>query len=296
MSTAGPADPGHGSDDTRCVLWLDGALVDPHTASVHWSDHGLTVGDGIFETIELRRGRPFALTRHLARLRRSGDGLGITVPADELLRPAVDEVAAAWGPESGRMRVTVTSGPGPMGSWRDPAAAPTVLIAAGPMTILKTPTPVVTVPFTRNERGALSGLKTTSYGENVVALSIAERAGASEALFANTVGDLCEGTGSNVFIGLGGRLLTPTLESGCLAGITRELLLEALAAAGTPAEVVDVPMARLGEVDEMFLVSTGRHVQPVSRIDGRALPHCPGLLTAAASRVWHDAFDDQIDP
>lgn len=278
------------------VVWLDGGLADPEAAAVHWSDHGLTVGDGVFETVELRRGAPFALTRHLSRLARSAEGLGIAAVDEAALRGAVDEVAAAWGDEPGRLRVTVTSGRGPMGSSRSAGAVPTVLVTAGPMTILDTPTPVVTVPYTRNERGALAGLKTTSYGENVVALAAAEQADAGEALFANTVGNLCEGTGSNVFVGLGGRLLTPPLESGCLAGITRELLLDALVAAGRPAVVEDVAMDRLGEIDEMFLVSTGRHVQPVSHVDGRALPACPGPLTTGAAVVWHEAYDDQIDP
>jgi branched-chain amino acid aminotransferase len=279
----------------RAVVWLDGGLADPDVASVHWSDHGLTVGDGVFETIELRRGRPFALGRHLTRLQRSSTGLGITCPAPGVVREAVDAVASAWGTSPGRLRITVTSGPGPMGSGRTAAAAPTLLVAAGDMRVLEMPTPVVTVPFTRNERGALAGLKTTSYAENVLALARADAAGAGEAIFGNTVGALCEGTGSNVFVGIGGSLLTPPLASGCLAGVTRELLLEALEAAGCPALVENVPMDRLVDVEEMFLVSTGRHVQPVSRLDGRALD-CPGSLTARASRVWHRAYDESIDP
>lgn len=284
------------SADPELVVWLDGSLRDPATASVRWSDHGLTVGDGVFETIELRRGGAFALGRHLRRLLRSAEGLGIPCPEETALRAAVDEVRRAWGDRPGRLRITVTSGPGPMGSSRLPGSPPTLLLTAGPMTVLEAPTAVVTVPFTRNERGALAGLKTTSYAENVVALARAEQRGASEALFANTVGNLCEGTGANVLVGLDGRLVTPPLSSGCLAGITRELLLEALERAGSPAVVEDVPMERLAEVDEAFLVSTARHVQPVTRIDDRALPHCPGPLTRAASQVWHDAYDDAIDP
>lgn len=277
------------------LVWMDGELRDPDTASVRWCDHGLTVGDGVFETVELRRGRPFAWTRHLHRLRRSAEGLEVPWPGDEALRAAVTEVSEAWGDRPGRLRVTLTSGPGPAGSGRDPGSPPTLLLSAGPMAIQEEPTAVVTVPYRRNEHGALTGLKTTSYAENVVALAHAERLGASEALFANTAGRLCEGTGTNVFVGLGGRLVTPPLSSGCLAGVTRQLLLEALEAAGSPATVEDVPMERLDDVEEMFLVSTARHVQPVARLDGRELV-CPGGLTAAASRVWHEAYDDAVDP
>ena len=85
---------------------------------------------------------------------------------------------------------------------------------------------MVTVPWPRNERGALAGLKTTSYAENVVALAEARRRGGTEAIFANLAGHLCEGTGSNVFYVVDGELRTPTLASGCLAGVTRALVLE----------------------------------------------------------------------
>ena len=82
------------------------------------------------------------------------------------------------------------------------------------------------MPWVRNERSATAGLKTTSYAENVVALDRAHAEGGSEALFANTRGELCEGTGSNVVVVVDDELVTPPLSSGCLAGITRELLLE----------------------------------------------------------------------
>jgi branched-chain amino acid aminotransferase len=123
-----------------------------------------------------------------------------------------------------------------------------------------------------------------------VALARATAAGASEALFLNTVGDLCEGTGSNVFLGFGSRLVTPPLSSGCLAGVTRALLLEELAAAGHAAVVEDVPGDDLARADEVLLVSTTRDVQPVRRIDGRELPACPGPLTRRAAEVWDRAF------
>ncbi len=283
------------SNGERMVVWLDGALGEPGTASVHWSDHGLTVGDGVFETIELRRGAPFALRRHLERLVGSAAGLGLAAPDLATVTRAVTEVAAAWGDAPGRLRITYTAGPGPMGSHRGDAR-PTLLVAAAPMQVLTEPTDTLVVPFTRNERGALAGLKTTSYGENVLALALADRAGCSEALFANTRDELCEGTGSNVFVGLDGALVTPPLDSGCLAGVTRALLIEGLAAAGTPAIEAAIPMSRLGEITEAFLVSTGRHVQPVGRLGDVQLAACPGPLTTHAASVWHAAFDDVVDP
>jgi len=279
----------------RVVVWLGGTLVDPGTAAVHWSDHGITVGDGIFETLKLHRGQPFALRRHLERLERSATGLHLDVPDRELVVAAVTEVAAAWGTDPGRLRITVTAGPGPMGSDRG-TDGPTLLVTAGAMTVRTEPTDVVVVPWTRNENGALAGLKTTSYAENVLALAEATRTGASEAILANTAGNLCEGTGSNVVIGLDGVLVTPPLWSGCLAGVTRELLLEALAAEGHPVVEADVPMDELGRSTEAFLLSTGREVQPIRAIGGHALPHCPGRLTTRAAEVWGRHFAEGGDP
>ena len=281
----------------REVVWIRGALADPHEASVHWSDHGLTVGDGVFETIEVRRGTPFALTRHLDRLARSAAGLRLPPPDRAELLAAVHAVADAWGTEPGRLRVTYTGGPAPMGSERGGAAA-TLVVAASAMTVRVDPTPVLVVPFTRNERGALVGLKTTSYAENVVALDLARETGASEAIFANTAGDLCEGTGSNIFVVVAGEFTTPTIASGCLAGITRQLLLDALAADAPELGVAerDIPIEALHRADEAFLVSTGRHVQPISLVDGRALGECPGPVTLAAQGVWQSAYADHLDP
>ena len=277
------------------VVWLDGALVDAATASMHWSDHGITVGDGAFETIEIRAGSPFALTRHLDRLEGSCRGLRFAAPRRSDLLDAVTAVCDEWGPRPGRLRVTVTTGPGPAGSERG-HGPPTLLVTASPMTIRTDPTRVCTVPFTRNETGALVGLKTTSYAENVVALDVAREQGASEAIFADTVGNLCEGTGTNVFVAFDGRLVTPPLSTGCLAGVTRALLIEALDAAGAPALEEPTPFVRLREAYEAFLVSTARHVQPISHVDGVALGSCPGPLTAHAAAVWHDTYHDAIDP
>ncbi|MFZ4517543.1 MAG: aminotransferase class IV [Microthrixaceae bacterium] len=276
------------------VVWLDGARREPAEAALHWSDHGITVGDGVFETLKLTDDGPFALTRHLDRLERSAAGLGLTPPPRPTLLDAVEEVVAAR-PGPGRLRITVTGGPGPMGSARGDAG-PTLLLTAGPMAVDRSPTTVLVVPWTRNERGAVAGLKTTSYAENVVALAAATSVGASEALLANTVGELCEGTGSNVFVVFDDRVVTPPLSSGCLAGVTRALLLEALAATGRPAAEEPVPMAELDAADEVFLVSSTRDVQPVARLLHHADParartlDAPGPVTRRCAEVWDAAY------
>jgi branched-chain amino acid aminotransferase len=267
-------------------VWLDGQLLDQADAKVPYDDHAITVGDAAFETIKLVHGRPFALRRHLDRLDRSLTSLMLAPPARPEIEAAIDAVLSE--PAEGFLRITVTGGQGPLGSPRADVS-PRLIVAIRPGKIQELPTEVIVVDWVRNERGALTGVKSTSYAENVVALARATEAGASEALFANTVGNLCEGTGANVFVGFGSRLVTPPLSAGCLAGINRELLIEAM---GPAVEVDDIPMSDLDTATEMFLTSTGREAQPVRRIDERALPTCPGPLTQAAAKAWTDAYGD----
>ncbi|MFR9799331.1 aminotransferase class IV [Streptomyces sp. MS06] len=271
-------------------IWLDGGLTDIDSARVSVLDHGLTVGDGIFETVKAQQGRPFALTRHLDRLTRSARGLGLPDPDLDEVRRACAAVLEANPVPLGRLRITYTGGHGPLGSDRGAHPA-TLIVAIGETTRRPDSTAVLTVPWTRNERGALTGLKTTSYAENVVALARAREAGASEALFGNTAGNLCEGTGSNVFVVLDGEIHTPPLASGCLAGITRALVAE-----WTGARETDLPLEVLARADEIFLTSTLRDVQAVHRADGRDLPGAPGPVTAKAMRVFAERSADDLDP
>ncbi|GGR79743.1 4-amino-4-deoxychorismate lyase [Streptomyces humidus] len=271
-------------------IWLDGGLQDSDAARVSVFDHGLTVGDGIFETMKAMDGAAFALTRHLDRLTRSARGLGLPDPDHDEVRRACAAVLEANPVPLGRLRVTYTGGRAPLGSERGEHGA-TLVVALGETTRRADSTAVVTVPWTRNERGALTGLKTTSYGENVVALARAHRHGATEALFGNTVGRLCEGTGSNVFVVLDGEIHTPPLASGCLAGITRELTVE-----WTGAQETDLSLDVLEHADEVFLTSTLRDVQAVHRVDDRELPGAPGPVTAKAMRIFAERSADDLDP
>ncbi|MFF6778080.1 aminotransferase class IV [Streptomyces sp. NPDC012637] len=271
-------------------LWVNGGLHDAETARVSVLDHGLTVGDGIFETVKAERGETFALTLHLERLTRSARGLGLPDPDLDEVRRACAAVLEANPVELGRLRITYTGGLSPLGSERGDAG-PSLVVALGETSRRPDSTAVITVPWTRNERSALAGLKTTSYAENVVALARAHERGASEALFGNTVGRLCEGTGSNVFVVVESRILTPPVASGCLAGITRALAVE-----WTGAEETDLPLDVLESADEIFLTSTLRDVQAVHRVDDRQLAAAPGPVTAKAMRVFEERAAQDRDP
>jgi branched-chain amino acid aminotransferase len=274
------------------AVWINGSLVDPDDARVSVFDHGFTVGDGVFETLKVVDGRPFAPTRHLERLERSAVGLGLDIPlGPDRLRAVMDEVIRAAGAGAGRMRITLTGGPAPLGSGRGDQG-PTLVVVVAPETVWAPSTAAVTVPWPRNERSAVAGLKTTSYAENVVALAEAAKLGASEAILPNLRGDLCEGTGSNVFVVLEGRLLTPSLLSGCLGGVTRALLLEELP--GSDEE--DVPITRLAEASEVLLTSSTRDAQPLHAIDGRPLPGADGPFARAAAAALTALRDRTLDP
>lgn len=274
--------------------WINGRLLQsPQEPAVSVLDHGVVVGDGVFETAAIIDGRPFALTRHLDRLIHSADGLGIGKPDVELLREGIDATIADQDLPFGRVRITVTSGPGPLGSPRGHGSL-THTVVAEPCDRPPSVSAIATVPWVRNERGALAGLKTTSYAENAKMVEYARARGASEAVMANTRGDLCEGTGSNVLYVVDGRIVTPTLESGCLAGITRALALEWLSDEFDVVER-DAPLDALFTADEVMLVGTTRTIQAIGRVDDRELP-APGPVTARAQAIWRAREPDNIDP
>lgn len=274
-------------------VWVDGDLTTEAEAQVAALDHGVTVGDGVFETCKVVDGTAFALTRHLARLHRSAAIIGLRLPWDDHhVRGACDDaIAAAGGSGVGRLRITVTGGPGPLGSDRGDVP-PTLIVAAAPSGAWPATTTVATVPWTRNERSAVAGAKTTSYAENVVALAEAHRHGASEAILANNAGALCEGTGSNVFVVADGVLMTPSLATGCLAGITRELVCELVAVV----ERDDLTFDDLLGADEAFLTSSTRDLHPITAVDGRVLPASPGPVTTDAMSAFADLQAHTLDP
>ena len=193
------------------------------------------------------------------------------------------EVLAGTADELSRIRITYTAGPAPLGSARVDGK-PTLIVVAAPLEPAAESTRVATVPWPRNERGALAGLKTTSYGENVVMLAYAKERGAGEAVMANLAGHLCEGTGTRLMSSdvIDGELRTPSLASGCLAGVTRALVLEWYG--GTE---VDEPIDVVRRASEVFLASTTRDVQPVGTWDDVELP-APGPVTRAAQEAWRE--------
>jgi branched-chain amino acid aminotransferase len=188
----------------------------------------------------------------------------------------------------------VTGGEGPPGSSRA-GAKPSAFIVAVEFEPAPPTSRVAVAPWTRNERSATAGLKTISYAANVRALAYAQERGADEALFANTSGNLCEATGSNVFVVVDGVAITPPASAGCLLGVTRGLLLELAAGCGVEAREADLPMSELGSVSELFLTSTTREVQAITAIDDQALA-APGPVAECLAAGFRDLVARDIDP
>ncbi len=276
-------------------VWVDGRLRDAGEASLTAVDHGVTVGDGAFETAKIVDGRAFALSRHARRLDRSLSGLGLPAADHDILTEGLRAVLKAGDSITfGRVRYTVTAGPAPLGSDRADPPALTYIVTAVDQPRPPRSGAVVTVPWTRNERSATAGLKTTSYADNVVALAYAKARGGVEAVFANTRGELCEGTGSNIFVVLDGTVVTPPADSGLLEGITRELLLEWCLGDGMRVEERPLPLDILRTADEVFITSSTRDVLAVHGVDDRPLE--PGPVTARAAKVFAERSSEDVDP
>jgi branched-chain amino acid aminotransferase len=277
------------------LLWINGSLLPKHEARIAPSDHGFTVGDGAFETLRIYDGKIFATTLHWERLVRSCESLGIQPPGRHEFQNAMETTLSASGLRDARVRFTVSSGDGPQGSGRDRAnRTMCCMVAAAP--VYGPAERVAIAPWTRNEGGALAGVKSVSYAENVVSLLHAKSRGAGEAIFSNTKGELCEGTGTNVFLVEGDSVKTPPLTSGCLAGVTRALVIDLCHAHGIPISEAALPLAALPEASEAFLTSSTREVHPISEVDGKPLSKTAGPLTKRLAGLFRELVTRDSDP
>lgn len=274
------------------VVSIDGTLTRPEEATVSVYDRGFLYGDSVFETVRTYAGEPFALDEHMARLSRSAERVGITMPiAPALFAMEVRKaVRAAKNPES-YARAMLTRGAGPLGL--DPSAALTPLrvilvepLTPPPPSAYRDGVAVVTV---RTERAAdaAHGAKVGNYLGSLLALQKARAAGAHEALILDASGHVLEGTTSNVFLVRGGDLITPPDEAGILPGITRAHLLDIARAERHGVRFASITPADLATADEVFLTSSIREILPVVRVDDRIIAGgAPGPVT----RALHAAF------
>ncbi|NPV30399.1 MAG: hypothetical protein HPY58_12290 [Firmicutes bacterium] len=253
--------------------WVRGRLVPENAPSLGIGERGFLYGDGLFETVRVYRGKPFAWRRHLARLAAGCQVLQIPFPGEEL-KTGVEALLEASGLAEGSLRVTVARGESPRGLLSPPGIKPTVVITAHP----GEPYPpaayargfrAATVSFPRNHLSPLVRLKSLNYLENVLGRREAAAAGADEGIFLNIKGEVAEGTISNVFLVFQGRsIITPHPESGLLPGITREIVLSLAGELGfSVAEKIVLP-EDFRKAEEAFLTSSLLEVMPLVSLDG----------------------------
>ncbi len=263
------------------LIWLNGALCPAGAARIDPADRGLLLGDGVFETVCVRAGRPTHLARHLARMREGAAVLGIVPPfPDKDIRAAGEALLRAEGLAAAVLRITLTRGPGPRGLLPPDPARPTLMIAASPMPPSASAARAIVARTTRrNEHSPLSRIKSISYLDSIVARREAAASGADEAILLNTAGFVAEASAANIFLVRGGEVLTPPVADGALPGIARALILEA----GIARE------CRLGTADllacEAAFTTSSLGLRPLASIDGRALLAPPAALANAIGAV-----------
>jgi branched-chain amino acid aminotransferase group I len=254
------------------LVYLNGSLVSRDDARIAVLDYGFLYGFGLFETMRAYGGHVFRLDRHLQRLARSAENLGIAVESAVLER-AVMETIRANGLGDARIRLTVSIGEG--GVVPDPTTCgePTVLVVAGnfqPFSeeVYQKGFGVVVSSIRRNSRSPLSGMKTLNFLESMLARQEARTAGADEALLLNEKGLLAEASMSNVFLVSEGSLRTPGLESGVLPGVTREAVIELAGKGGIDIIEGDIAPEELLHAEEAFLTNSVMEVMPLTGVEG----------------------------
>ncbi len=268
-------------------IYLNGKLVDEKDAKVSVFDHGLLYGDGVFEGIRSYGGLVFRLKEHIDRLYESAQTLMIKIPIKKQeLMGAVIMTLRANRLKDAYIRLVVTRGPGDLGLDPRKCAQATIFIitdkvALYPEKFYKEGLSIVTVPTNRNIPEALNPqVKSLNYLNNILAKIEATTAGAEEAIMLTSCGYVAECTGDNIFIVRKGRLLTPAVYIGALAGITRAAVLELAKKAGIPASEEVLTRHDLFNADECFLTGTAAEIIPVVRIDSRLIGNAkPGKIT-----------------
>ncbi len=250
-------------------IWCNGEWLDAADFPGSVMDRGALLGLGLFETLLAVDGVPMFAPRHLARFQRGCERLGWDYALPDFQETA-GKLLELNHLTKGRakIRLTLTAGSGPLDDL-SPGGDRVLWMTALPVRDVPGELAACLSPWRRNDKSPLAGLKCASYAENLYALNDARRRGFQETLFLNTADHLCEAATANLFLAKKGMLLTPSLDSGCLPGITREVVLELAGSLGIPCEETELGMGDLDAAEEIFLTSAIRGVTGVSRLDSR---------------------------
>ena len=252
---------------------FNGELVDEGAAVVSFLNKDVQLGLSVFETMLASEGEIKGFDLHLERLQNGLERLGISMMEVDL-GENIRELLAANDLNDKRAKVRIT------------AIVDFYMIEAEVAQVRSEVSAVVLSEFIRNERSSVVGIKCGSYAENIMALHEAQQAGVDEVIFLNSVGDVAECATANLFIVRDGELFTPDLESGCLPGVTRELVMRAARKIGVSVSEDTVSLADLLDADEVFLTNTQIGVQAVSSIGDLELDECPGAVTKVVKSAY----------
>lgn len=265
------------------IVNVNGRICAEQDATISVFDHGFLYGEGVYEVLRTYASEPFLLDRHLWRLRQSAGAIALEPPLDDagFATRIRDTIAALPAAPPGRheyyIRVILTRGVGELGY--DPTACPTptllIIVKAltgPPAWYFERGVRLALVSIVRNHPGTVNPLiKSNNLLNNALAMQEALRKGAAEALMRNYRGEIAECSQSNIFIVSKGRVVTPPLGAGLLAGITREFLFEVAPEDGVPIEERTIHEADLYAADEAFITGTTFEVTPVVEIDERTI-------------------------
>jgi len=252
---------------------FNGELVGEDAAVVSFRNKDVQLGLSVFETMLASEGEIKGFDLHVERLQDGLERLGIGMMEVDLAED-VRTLLAANDLDDKRAKVRIT------------AIVDFYMIEAEVAQERSEVCAVVLSEFIRNERSPVVGIKCGSYAENIMALHEAQQAGVDEVIFLNSVGDVAECATANVFIVKDGELFTPDLESGCLPGVTRELVMRAARVLGMNVSEGTVSLADLLDADEVFLTNTQIGVQAVSSIGDLELDECPGAVTKVVRAAY----------
>jgi branched-chain amino acid aminotransferase len=276
-------------------VYVNGELVPQDEAKISVFDHGLLYGDGVFEGIRVYGGKVFRLREHVVRLYESAKAIWLDVPmSQDAMCDAIDYTVRANEISDGYVRPLVTRGIGTLGLDPNKCSHPQVIIIADaialyPREYYENGLEIVTVSVPRTHPAALNPrIKSLNYLNNILAKIEALQCGTIEALMLNHKGELAECTGDNIFLVRGGKLYTPPLDAGILAGITRQAVIELARDAGI--DVHEIPLTKhdVYVADECFLTGTGAEVVPVVKVDSRTIgTGKPGPTTRDLEQRFH---------
>jgi len=280
---------------------MNGELVPKSQAKVSVFDHGFLYGDGVFEGIRSYNGRVFMLDEHLDRLYESAKSIWLTIPmTKEQMKEAILQTLRANNLKDAYIRVVVSRGEGDLGLDPRKCPKPNIIIITDrielfPKELYERGIEMVTVSVRRNSPQALNpNIKSLNYLNNILAKIEAINAGKPEGLMLTLDGYVAEGTGENIFIVKGGKLLTPPAYMGILKGITRGVVMKLAQEMGIQVREEVLTLHDVYNADECFITGTAAEIVPVVKLDGRIIGEgAPGPITKALIQKFR-AYTQQV--